>query len=263
MNNTFGQPGYGAWSETIALNKPPHYEETYIADLTSATYSGSIYIQKGWTVKLDPGNPAIMHATLDCEVGSDGVTPITSGGVYNTINHGIQPTIVDKEILDCNVNMISWIGQIPIGDKLMLEQHIANPDISGSTSWTGSLQSTASLVVWNMSLSGQKTIPVVVPTYKYHAVVYQGFNLVPYNTNVLSIYSLATMTTNCNIPTNWYNALNCYTQTDPSTAYTNGIPYHYGWQKKPASQDGNGIQITIDQCYEFGLWPQNVYGTPL
>ena len=265
MNNNFGQAGFGNSKAVYQVNKFPQYTNTFYGSSASVAVSASLYYLRGWQVEVESGNPWTMTATLNCEVGGDGITPITGSGTYITINWSYHYKTTEKEILHVNTDVISWINNINQQDKIRLDYLVANPPKDGVVDWTtfttSSVSVSASVVLWNMLQSGTRTVPVITPILRQTLVVPSTYNMGSFNTNLYNVYTKGTLSSAIGIPTNWYNIMP--QGTDPSSTATNNIPYHYGWLKNPPTQDQNGTVITIQQDYEYGLYPQNIYGTAL
>lgn len=264
LTNNIGANGYGPSEVTYQINKYPAYTRTYYGDSASVAVSASVYFNNGWTVKVTEGNPWKLEANIQCELGG-GINPITGTGSYVTVNWSLHYKVTDKEILHVNQDVIPWINQILPQDKVVLDNFLANPPKNGlfpSASFsTNSLSVSSSMVVFNMIISGTKTVPVTTPILRKSMTVPSTFDMSSFNTNVLAVYTKGTLSSNIGIPSNWYAIMP--QGTDPSSTVTNGIPYHYGWLKQPPTQDQNGTTITIQQEFEYGLYPQNIYGNSL
>ena len=254
-----GTNGQGPRKWEYKQNKYPVSHQTcYLDNYADAMYSASVYFNWGWDVDVTEGNPYTLEAVVNAEVGSTSNAIISSTGSYYTVNWSMHYVTPEKELLEVNTNTVAWINQISQQDKATLQNYIANP--TGSMGWTGSLQSTASLTAYNLMTSGQRTVPIVQPILRQTLVVTNQFVLTGYNTNLLGVYSLSTLTSAIGIPTNWYDVMNLQTY---GTVTNNSIPYNYGWQRQPPTMDQNGVIITITQDYVYGLYPQNIYGTLL
>jgi hypothetical protein len=289
MNNTLGLQGYGAQTWEFPFAKPPKYTVVYYGSQTNCNTSGSVYHAKGWDVKYtsgDLGDAYTMTATLNQEVGSDGITPLTTLGSYTTLNFSLHYNNSEKELLFAGVNVIPWINNISTKDKTTLESLISNPPTNAtalgysSTSadfgvnwnntdpnslFTGSSATSisASQVVWTMANNGFKTVPIIQPVLRMNIVVPAGYNMSTFTSNLLSIYSQATMVSEINLPSNWNSVLPYNSDPSPLTAAGNGasIPLLYGWLKQTPDMNGNGSTITVNQDFIYGCWYQNVYGT--
>jgi len=265
FNNNFGTDGYGPQESTYQVNKFPQYTVPYSGPSSSVYHSASIYYNKGWQVKVTQGNPYQMVATLQCELSSDGITPITGTGSYVTVNWGLHYKTTDKDILNVGTNIIPWIGQIETSDRILLANAINSPPKNGildfTTFSTNSLSVSSSQTIWYMVQSGFKTVPIVTPILRMTLVVPSTYNMTSFNNYIGSNYSVSTLASAIGIPSNWSSIMP--QGTDPNPTGSNGIPYLYGWLKQPPTQDQNGTTITIQQEWEYGLWPQNIYGTRL
>lgn len=261
FTDKFGADGYGTSVAIYQQNKYPQYTKTYYGTSASVAYSASVFYAYGWQVKVTSGNPWVMEANLNLELGSDGITPVTDTGSFVTINWSYHYKTTEKEILHVGNNVISWLNQVTPAERQILENHAANPSATGDVAWTASLSSSASMVIWNMMQSGFKTVPVVTPILRKSMTVPSTFNLTSFNSNLNHYYSKANLSTAIGIPTNWYNIMP--QDTDPSASFTSGITYYYGWLKNPPTQDQNGSTITIQQDFEYGLYPSNIYGSRL
>lgn len=264
MNNYLGGYGQGEVVSTFRPSYPPSYKVTYYGTQADVNFSASVYYANQWTVEITSGNPYVMVATLNLETSGNGLTPITgSEGIYPTINWSLHYNTTTKDLLHAKVNMISWIGDINQQDKAQLTHDINNP--SSSINWSSYSSASASVAaaqtIYNMYSAGDEDIPIYQQVLRETIIMPSSYDLTWYQTNLSSIYSKTTLASVIGIPTNWQNAM--WDGTDPSSALTFGIPYHYGWQKQPPSCDQSGATITMVQEYYFGLWPQNIYGTVL
>ena len=82
-----GPSGYTTYTLEAQTNKYPTYTYTYVGNNTDVMNSASYYFTKGWNIKTTQGGGDPMStlvATLNCEVQSDGITPVTGAAVYYT-----------------------------------------------------------------------------------------------------------------------------------------------------------------------------------
>jgi len=267
MNDYIGTGGYGPRVYDWKQNKYPTTTHTFSSPSSSIVFaSASIYYGAGWDVNIKEGNPWEMTATLNCEMGGDGVTPITQGasGSFATVKWNLKYDITDKEILHCNSSQIAWIGQLTTASIQALEYDFTNPPKYNETAscFNTNVANSASAVVWSMFTRGFKTIPIRNPVLHKSITMPSNYNLTSYTSNVGRIYSVSTLTTAIGIPSNIVAIMS--TGTDQTlTDYGVSIPYLFGWIKQPPVFDTNGLTITVDQDFVSGLWPQNIYGTRL
>ena len=274
MNN-IGFSGFGDNELVLQPFKFPQVTQIYTGTQADCYTSGTMYAVKGWKVTINSGNPYTMKAEIGLPLDTDGLTPLTTTGSYFSVNWSTRYDFTDVDIVNVTPNNVSWINQILDVDKQTLRNLIANPPVSASAiNWTpGALFSTSSLsvsasqVVWNMYVNGTTKVPVCYPTFHVTADVPSTFDMTPFGTNTLAsaptncIWSKATLVSYLGVPSNWQNDMPSL--SDPSVTTTYGIPYHYGYMKMPASKEQNGSRTTANQDYKFGLWPQNIYGSPL
>ena len=281
MNNNFGTDGFGPSETNVKNGKPPQYTVTYYGTQAQVNFSGSIYYNFGYDVKYTQGNPWTMTATLNTEVGGDGISPITGlSGSYNVLNWSYHYNTTPTELLAASPLIIPWITNIVQSDRVLLQRIMNNPPIDGvvifnstssvsntdatyqSVNWNGNSASIAACsTIWNMHTNGFKTIDVIQPVLRLSMIVPSGASLSFFNTNIYSVYTLATLITTLGIPSNWSGIMPM--GSDPSSTTTQGIPFHFCWQKQPPSNVQNGSTISIDQDFVYNLYPQNVYGTAL
>jgi hypothetical protein len=214
---------------------------------------------------------------LEAEVGGDGITPVTGSGTFTTVNWSIHYKTTEKDILHATVSQISWLSQLnenqinilerrfsdppPAGQSLQGAEPTFNATFSGSTPTTFSGSYTAGDVIWTMAQMGFKTIPIVTPVLRLSVTSNNAITLTGYTTNMNRVYSKSSLASAIGIPSNFTA---CMPQdSDPSTADTKGIVMIYGWLKQPPTIDQNGLNLSIQQEYEYGLYPQNVYGVRL
>jgi hypothetical protein len=262
MNNYLGMGGFGESISTFKQNKYPSYTVNYSDNITNVNYSASIYWGKGWDVTITSGNPYTMQASLNVELQSDGITPVTAAGTYVTVNWGLHYNVTQTELLSCTPNILPWITGVTAAEKTIIENKISNPSATGDTTWTSSLGSSASQTVYNMYLVGQKTIPVYQQVLTKRSIVPSTYDLTPFITNVGSYYAKSSLASAIGIPTNWQNSM-WTAPSDPSSTTTYNITYYYGWLKQAPTMDQNGSSITINQEWWYGLYPSNTYGSRL
>lgn len=284
--NYIGTTGYGPTQIEAIPNKYPKYNVYVNGVYSQVNATASIYAGLGWDVTVTQGNPTAMVATIQSELQSDGMTPISSSGVYNTVNWAMHYDECEKSILHAGVAYVPWITQLTQTQINILEKALSDPP-TGSLSdlypqfntATGSsgmapptfsssylpYTVTAGDVVWNMSLKGIRDIPISQPVLRYSATVGSAFTLTSYTSNLFATYSPSTLVSAWSIPSNWSAVINAISNlyTNPSTSDTYGIPFYYGWQKKPPTMDQQGSIINIQQEYKFGLYPQNIFGSVL
>lgn len=286
MNNSFGTSSLASRVATFKYNKPPHYVDTFVGTSASVYYSSSVYYANGWEISIVPGNPYTLTATVDSDVNNNN-QPITTGSSYITTNWSFHFNTSEKELLHASVNglnntYVSWLNNITSKDKNTLEYFIANPPTSGSNppivlpiDWTSGTSSfngssgtsiSASQVVWAMTKNGAKTIPIVQPVVRMTIIVPYGYNLSYFTSNLNRVHYASTVQSQTAMPNNFYNIMAQDTDPGSGTVTTDtgvNIPLHYGWLKTPPSIDQNGLNITIQQDWVYGLYYQNIYGTVL
>lgn len=277
MISTLGTSSFTTVTEEYQINKYPKYSVEFQGTEAAVRATGSNYYSKGWNVVYTSGNPFKGVAKLEAEVSGDGVTPITGSGTYVTVNWSIHYKVTEKEILHASVSQIPWLSQLNENQVNILERRFSNPPeagktlqqaeptfnatFNGSTPPTFSGSYTAGDVIWNMAQMGFKTIPIVTPVLRISITSNNAVALTGYTTNLYRFYSKSSLASAIGIPSNFTA---CMPQdSDPSTSTTRGIPMLYGWLKQPPTIDQNGLNVSIQQEYEYGLYPQNIYGTRL
>ena len=267
MSTFLGTSGYTTYEVEGQYNKFPTYTNTYVGLATDVDASASAYFAKGWNIKTTQGAGDPMKklvATLQCQTGGDGLTPVSTTSSYKW-NWSMHTNIAEKELLYCNTWVIPWINNITTNDKILLESLLINGSGSLNTSGFtgGSASISASQVVWTMALNGQKTAPVTQPIVKMDLVAPYNVDLTVIKQNELRIYAKASvLAEQPTLLSNYYAQMQ--QPSDPSGLVTdNGstIPLLYGWQKQPATIDQNGITCHIQQEWWFGLFPQNLFLT--
>src|SRR5580692_830986 len=183
MSNTFGQSGFGPTVIEAIPNKYPKYTFSYAGAFSDVNFSASVYAASGWDVTVTSGNPAVMNAFIQCELNSNGITPISSSGAYNTVNWSMHYEVTEKSILHAGVAYIPWITQLTETQINILEKCLSDPPTgsllsaypqfdTATSSLTGNPpvtfsssygSYTAGDVVCNMAQMGQRDIPIGVP----------------------------------------------------------------------------------------------------
>jgi hypothetical protein len=263
MSDFIGLSNTGSQTETYKQNKYPQITRTMYGLESDVRYSGSRYWGQGWDVEFERGESLFKGTfSVSGEVDSGNNIIQYGSGSYITLNWNMVFKTTEKELLHCSQNEIAWIDQVTLAEKSILETALSDPPKDGS--YPLHLYSSASYVVWNMAKFGFRTVPVSVPVFRMTLTVPATYNLGNYYTNLYpipSVYTLSTLASTLGIPSNWTAVMP--QGTDPSTTTTNGIPMHYGWKKNPPDVQENGAFMTVQQDWEYGLWPQNIYGVSL
>lgn len=250
MNNVFGTNGFNSQTEEYSVNKYPVITKTFQGSESDVRTSGSIFLSKGWNVKLSEGIPWTMTATIQSELDTDGITPITTTGSFETINWSLHYNVVEKNLLEVGNNGLyngttAWIANIDTKDKVTLNDIINNPPKSGSAAWSGQIYDggvnwgnsvwlggevfengapfsgsaaasvTASQVAFTMAQNGVKSVPVVQPVLRMSMVVPSDYNLSTFNTDLMKVYHKSRVQSETGLPSNWYNIMP--QETDPSS----------------------------------------------
>jgi hypothetical protein len=254
------------FTEVFKQNKYPHYTFVFQGNEADCRASGSTLYSKGWDITFNTGSPFTCTADITADVDSNHNQIAYGSGSYITVNWGLHYNATDKELLHVNTNIIPWINNITTSDKVNLEYQLTNGSSSLYTgSFTGGSGSIgAAEVVWTMTQNGAKTIPVLQQIFRQNKVVPSTYIFNVENTNIMKIYSNATLITETGLTSNWYSSM---ASSGTGTVYTTddgqSVPCWYGWQKQPPSIDQNGSTVNIQQEWFFGLYFQNESGTPI
>jgi hypothetical protein len=269
MNNFIGTSGWGPLTKNCKYGKYPHYEQTYYAtSLADVNFSGSIYYNNGWNVEYTVGNPCMARCSIDCEVQSDGMTPVTGQGSFVTVNWSVKVNTIDKELLETNQlngSSVFFLNNLTTADKVQLQSQINNNTGSLITSSNGvSMFSSGGLAVaeqvWTMTKNGVKSIPVIEPVIRKTIVIPSNYDLTTFYTNINRIYSVGTMNLETNMLPNIYAQFSPQT-ADPAPLVTEDgqwMTLQYGFKKLYPEMDQNGQTITLSQEWVWGLWFYNM-----
>jgi hypothetical protein len=281
MNNSFGiSPSTSSRHEQYYQNKYPHIEQIVVGNEPDVRATASVYWGKGWNIDFQSGNPFMGTFTIDAETDSSNNIIQYGSGSYVTVNWSMHYKPNQKELLYCNAAEIPWIVQLTGSQIASLERDFSNSPAAfdtggnmlypscltdGTTPATsqGILWNSASAAVYALHMQGFRTVPISVPILRQEIVVPKTYPLAGYDVYMGRIFSVATLTTNASVPANWAACLGQPNDPTAISSYGVSIPYLYGWLQQPSTKDGHGSTITVQREWEFGLWPQNVYGTRL
>lgn len=277
MTNVIGTGSMTTTTEEYQINKFPKYTVNWAGTEAQVRATGSNYFSHGWNVVYTNGNPWTGVAKLESEVSGDGITPVVDSGSIVTVNWSLHYKTTEKEILHANVQQISWLSQLNENQVNILERRFSDPPPAGQSlqgaeptfnaTWSGSTPTTfsgsytAGDVIWNMAQIGFKTIPIITPVLRVSVTANSAATLTAFTGNIYRYYTKSSLATTIGIPTNFSAAMP--QDTDPSSSATKGITCYYGWLKQPPTVDQNGITLSVQQEYEYGLYPSNIYGTRL
>lgn len=275
MNDHFGTSSLQSKVEIYKIGELPKVTCTYAGTEADMRATGSAYINCGWKVQYTSGVPFTMVASLDGNLNSDGITPITASvSGSTTIKWAMHYKTSEKEVLHAKVQTIPWLNQLTAHQIATLETGFNSPPSDGNIRSvavpSGSFNNGAALfsgsytagdVVWWMSKAGWKTIPIATPILRMTATINTGSNLTAYSSNIYRYYTKTSLSSAVGVPSNWVAAMP--QDTDPASTDTFNIPMYYGWLKQPPTFDQDGGTITVQQEFEYGLYPQNVFGVRL
>jgi len=258
--NLYGTNGWGPLVSIFQQNKYPQYKSTFTGNASDVNYSASVYWANGWDVTITQGNPYTMDVSLNVELQSNGITPVTGSATYITKNWSLKYNTCDKEITHCDASINDQ-------DKRQLDYLIANPPTSSTAvNWaanfsTSSTSLSASQAVYNLYIAGFTKVPISTPVFHLSMIIPSTYDLTAFLTNTYAIYTKATLCSQFGVPSNWQNGMPM--GSDPASSTTYGIQFHYGYLKQPATIDQNGSSAQINQEWIYGLWPANIYGSTL
>lgn len=266
MINNIGKISNTQWVEEYVVNKYPKYTATFSGTEAQCRTSGSAYFAKGWDVTLSSGNPWNLVCKLENEKGgSDGITPVTAS-VLPTKNWSLHYKTTEKDLLHTTIQQVSWINQVTNNQITILETCFSTPPEGGNIltaypTFNNLATGSAGETVWNMHLMGFKSIPIVQAILRLSMEVNSNYVLTDFTANVNRYYTKTSLATAIGIPTNFKDAMP--QDTDPASGTTHGITCYYGWLKQPPTIDQDGSNIKMQQEWEYGLWPSNIYGVRL
>ena len=155
---------------------------------------------------------------------------------------------VEKDVLEADV---SAINAISADDKRTIRDAIMNPTPGMSPALSGD-----ALSLYLLMLTGVKAIRVNAPMLRHTQSVSFQYTVKAALTNVGKILSTSTLATFESIPTSVLFNM----PTDTSTR--DGLSY--GWYKMhPTIRVGAKQKMQIELEYEYGLWADLLYGSPL
>jgi hypothetical protein len=204
MQVSFGTLTTGSRTEVYAVNKYPNITQEVWGNESDVRAAGSTYSADGWNVTFENGQfPFKGTMNVTGEIGSDNKqVPYGSGSIV-TVNWKLRYNTTEKEILDCNTDVISWINNITVADKALLKWQIANTSSLDTSKFTGGSTSIAAAnVVWTMAQNGQKTVPIIQQVLTKTLTVPNTYVASVENTNVNppKIYSNSTMVSETGMP---------------------------------------------------------------
>lgn len=228
----YGTQGFNAYKWTIT---PMDMDDWHEVTMESA--SGSYTGNGNTTVSEDPSAPL--------------------NDVWELV-----PTLAEKDILDSEISLISTIGA---SNMVILKNIISG---TGPDTWTGdptttfnnnpSADYTATVKFWNLYQAGFKTVRVLAPTIRHTRVMRRDFTVAQAYDRIGRVFTTTSLRTYENVPAQVLFDLP--NTSDPTR--NDGITVHYGWLKKPASiQQVSEGKWQIVQEYDWGLWPEDIYGT--
>jgi hypothetical protein len=166
-----------------------------------------------------------------------------------------------------SADVVDWVQYLTAFQIDALAKGFDNPPENGAYPqlWTTGSNGTNvqyAQYAWKLAKRGFRYVQVVQPVLRVQRILPFGSSLSFYGTNLFSYYSKSSLYSVIGIPNEYYNIMP--QGTDPSSAYTDGLGYYYGWQKLPPTiQDQTGNTILVVQDYAYGLYPYLLFGTRL
>lgn len=228
----YSVPGFNALKWSITPMDADDWHEVLIQS-SNGSYSGG----GNTTVQDDPGAPLVDAWEL-------------------------VPTLAEKDLLESDNAMLSAVGA---SNMVILKNLITG---SGPDVWTGdptttfnnnpSADYTATVKVWSLFQAGFKTVRLLAPTLRHTRMMRRDFTVQQAYDKIGRVFTTSSLKTYEQVPAQVLFDLP--TTSDPTRL--DGLVVHYGWLKKPASiQQVSGGQWQIQQEYDWGLWPEAIYGT--
>ncbi len=177
-------------------------------------------------------------------------------------NWELLPGAVEKDLLEADLAIMdttaSGSGGITDAERRAIRQAINNPD---DAAFVPFLSSTPDQI-YRLMLAGMRSVKQFAPVLTHTQTVSGTYATVASSTNVKRIISNTTLIATEAIPSSFLIALNGAPYNATSNRTNPAI--NYGWFKNPATlNSAYGGRQQITQQWEFGLWPQLIYGAPI
>lgn len=229
-----------------------------LADQSGVQYEATQAFGK-WTVTfiypynfgIDPATepPVNLWEKISTKVQKsilDSSNPLANSLVQADLN------LLDQFLADTQQFLIQWdLTTLPIPDN------VGTIDATKIQFHSNSAQTLANLI-----LSGVTSFDVFAPTLRYTQCVNSSYPIVASQVNVGSIISTNSLYFLTQIPGNLLFSLPNY--PDPVPADASKPVLHYGWYKNdPEVRQIAKLKWQIVYLYEYGLWPEALYGSPI
>ncbi len=207
-----------------------------------------------WSLEESGGTAVVSVTTLGATI-IGGQEP---GAEVPVDTWELVPGAVEKDILESDCAAVNALTD---ADKRLMRS-IMNNETVASASFSSGAQSAGAAELASAILSGLRVKRIFAPTLTRNRSVSNSYAVIEAETFTERIWSTATLRANEAIPSTFLVSLNKAPYTN---AHPNGGAYYvYGWFKHPPTQRASAnSRTTLDQKWEFGLYPKVVYGALL